>query len=229
MSVADFRQPPRALRGTPAECLLPAGTRLYRIHDKKWASTAFNSRVQDPHFEGTRFDGTREDPYAYYYGALEMKTALAEALLRSQPFEPSRRMRLLPIKSYAGRTASAVLLNRPLRLISLVSAEDLSAVGQTNWLLRSEEYDKTRLWAHWLRREVPWAQGLLWLSNHDFPDGRALVLFGDRCQPEGVGAILRPDPGLRSIDFDDPTGLDWLEDRMLPLRTSVRRRAPLVI
>lgn len=223
--------PPETLKGTAQPRELSAGTRLCRVHTKspKWGSTDFNATEQDPHFEGSRFDGTADDPYAYYYAALSMHTAMAEIFLRNLPFDHSGRMRIVQKRLYAGRVASTVRLTRPVRLISLGSTRHLNAIGQTNWLVRSspEEYGKTRRWAHWLRGQVDWAQGLIWHSQHDEPFGEAVVLFGDRCGLDDQGPILEVDPDQPSIDFDDESGLAWLQGNLRPFNaTVVRPRSP---
>ena len=90
-----------------------------------------------------------------------------------------------------------------LKLVSLLSWEDLAAIGQDTWLTWSpaSDYAKTRPWASAIRAWAPWASGLTWRSRRE-PDGFAYIFFGDRC-PQGcfeeVTEGLRLPPGDRSL------------------------------
>jgi hypothetical protein len=61
-------------------------------------------------------------------------------------------------------------------------------------------------WAEAVHRQVPDAQGLVWMSGR-FNTSRALVLFGDRVNP----AILRVVPGTVQA-LDSGLGLHRLVD-----------------
>jgi hypothetical protein len=55
----------------------------------------------------------------------------------------------------------------------------------------------------------------VWLSKRA-PNGRALLLFGDRCDD----AVIFSPFGERRLD---ESGLDWLNLRLAQLRTKIRR------
>jgi hypothetical protein len=197
--------------------LLKARTRLWRVHKKHWSGADFKDVVSDSHFGGSRFDSTSADPYSYLYAAPGEQTALLETLVRGIPFN-DRGARLVRRAAIAGYRMSALELADDLTLISLLTAADLAAAGQDEWLIHSSpaDYPQTRRWAQWLRSQAPWAQGLAWPSARDI--GRqSVVLFGDRC-PAGA---LRAVPGT-AVDLDDASGAAWLNARLAPYRISVR-------
>jgi hypothetical protein len=93
-------------------------------------------------------------------------------------------------------------------------------------------YPVTQLWAHWLR-DSPGPDGagppagLVWPSKRQ-PTGRAVLLFGDRCED----AVIYSPFGARRLD--DPAGMTWLDRRLSLLRTGLgppppRRSAGTVV
>jgi hypothetical protein len=197
---------------------LPAGTELWRVHTRDdYHPCAFNPRLADSHFGGGRFDGTKDDPYAFLYAAFDQFTAVAESFLRSVPAN-ERGYRTLRRKSFARKRLSCLRTTADLALISLVSVPDLGAVGQDEWLVQAEarDYAFTRRWAQWLRAQAPWAQGIVWLSKRDI-GSRSLVLFHDRCPYPGVELC-----GTPGIDLDSPDGGKWLNDTLAGCRVTVR-------
>ncbi|WP_225850289.1 RES family NAD+ phosphorylase [Streptomyces sp. HPF1205] len=225
------RLPEKTFR-TPESVEWQPGTRLFRVHQRKYSATAFNPTLCDPHFGGSRFDATENDPYAYLYAAPRVETALAETVLRDLPFDVEGNPRVLPYKALAGRCVTELELLTAVRLLSLMDEPARVAVRQDAWLVHAEapEYPFTRRWGHWIRSQAEWAQGLVWPSKRDGP-WPALVLFADRLgcswpgqdegesreggQPEPAprSAVLRrlPKP---SIDLDDQAGLHWLEQTL---------------
>lgn len=212
------RHPPSAYRMTPHLCTLPAGTELWRCHSGSRPAEGFNPVAADSHFGGNRFDGTPEDPYPFLYAGAEPATALAEVLLRSLAFDTGSGLRLVPRVWVAGRSLTLLRSRVELRLIQLLSEEDLAAVCQDSWLLETEGagYAQTRRWASELRTQVPGAQGLLWHSRRHRPR-HAVVLFGDRCGEDP----LKPDPGRGTTDLGSPTGITEANRLLAPLRAAV--------
>jgi len=209
--------PPTAARVSPRSYLLRAGTYLWRVHPKDRSGTQFRAVAADRHFGGSRFDGTRDDPYPYLYAALAEETALLESLARGVPFN-DRGDRLIRRVAIADLRISRLETTRDLTLVSLLTTADLAAVCQDEWLVRADaaEYPQTRRWAQWLREQSPRAEGLAWQSARDI--GRAtVVLFGDRCGPGAVREV----PGS-GIDLDGTDGAEWLNKRLAPYRISVR-------
>lgn len=217
-------RPPDCYHGTPARHVLPAGTQLYRVHWQRHEAHEFVPRelIADAHFGGGRFDPTADDPYPYLYAAFSRGTALAERLLRGIPYD-ERGSRFLPRTEIRGRRVSSVALAADLTLLGLTTSKELAAVSQDEWLIHadSDDYGKTRRWGHWLRRQAPWAQGLVWPSKRDIGE-QALILFGDRCRP----ADLKPG-FLPTIDLDSPEGCTWLREMLADYRMTMRCRRPV--
>ncbi|MEO3812667.1 RES family NAD+ phosphorylase [Sphaerisporangium sp. B11E5] len=208
--------PPPRYAGQPNRSLLPEGTPLWRVHHRAVRADRF-TRPRAPGRGGGRFDGTvLTDPYRFYYASLDASTALAEVLLRGLPFGADG-LRTLPTESVAERLASRLRTTLPLTLISLVTGPDLAAVAQDDWLVRAEphDYPRTRRWAHWMRAQAPWAQGLLWSSKRD-AGKRVLMLFGDR-----VPGTVLGDPPAGVVDLGGPAGREWANTVLAPYRTSV--------
>ncbi|GAB2880993.1 RES family NAD+ phosphorylase [Streptomyces mayteni] len=171
--------PPSAL--TPRRLTLEADTTLWRCHRTVHPATGFNPVAAHPHFGGSRFDGTADDPYPYLYVAEEPATALAEVFLRSLEFDPRANARLIPRAQAVRYSLSRLTTSAPIELITLITEEDLAEVFQDSWLLETEGagYAQTRHWAQALRRDAGWAQGMVWQSRRHRPR-LAYVLFGDR-------------------------------------------------
>lgn len=210
--------PPKVFESPPRATLLPAGTVLWRIHHRQYGPCEFNPTAADRHFGGGRFDGTPDDPYPYLYAAVQRSTAVAERLLRGRQFGGGQR-RMIERSSVRDRVLSALETTRELRLITLVSATDLAAVYQDDWLVQADEpeYGRTRRWAHRLRREDPAAAGLVWQSRRDRPN-EAVVLFADRLGP---GPHPLVPAGYQPVDFAEPAGLAWLNATLKPYRACV--------
>ncbi|MFF8381435.1 RES family NAD+ phosphorylase [Streptomyces sp. NPDC015661] len=206
-------RPPAEMTGAPGKVTLARGTVLYRVHAAHRDAAAFNPRPSHCLYGGGRFDGTACDPYAYLYVGLSAEAAICETLLRSLPFDPDGKPRLLPRVSVARRKLSPLRLATDVDVVPLVSARDLAAVHQDSWLVHTEarDYAYTRDWAHWIRRHTgPWAQGLIWSSKRE-PADRTVVLFGDRCPP---GAV-RSEPE-KAVDFGTADGEEWLDSVLQP-------------
>ena len=174
--------PPSLYDGTPVRLLLPAGTRLTRIHSAAFGAIEFNPTVAASGLRGGRFDATPGDEYPFLYAAEDDGTAVAEVLLRDLPID-ERGARLLTRASLARRRIGWLRTTRDLELISLRTRTDLAAVGQDTWLTASAagDYAMTRRWCSAIRNWSPWAEGLTWRS-HQEPEGYAYVFFGDRCR-----------------------------------------------
>jgi hypothetical protein len=212
-----FGRPPDNYPGEPNRYRLPEGSQLWRVQDQRRGAAEFKRVPADKHFGGGRFDATDDDPYPYLYAAVTATTALAETLVRSLPFGRGRQ-RILPRKAVAGRRLCLLEVTAELRLVSLLTHADLSAVKQDEWLVQSDprDYAFTRRWAHWLRSQAPWAQGLIWSSRRDLGE-QSVVLFGDRC----------PDQALRAVspdcqDLDDLAGAASLNALLAPYRVQIR-------
>jgi hypothetical protein len=203
--------------GTPCRYVLPAGTQLYRVHRQKRPAVEFSPVVAHMLYGGGRFDPVSEDKYPYLYAAFSVRTALAEVLLRSLPFN-DRGARLLPRAAVKERRLSSVTLTTDITLIGLTTSAELAAIGQDEWLIHADSsaYPQTRDWSRWLRHQASWAQGLVWPSKRDVGE-KAVILFGDRCQP----GDLRPG-GEPPVDLDDHLGYKWLNEMLASYRVTIR-------
>jgi hypothetical protein len=209
-------------KASPVSVPLRAGTVLWRVHRRSRGVCEFKALESDQVFGGGRFDSTDNDPYPFLYAATDQDTALLETLVRGIPFD-HRGWRWIRRVSVAEQRLSPLETTQDLTLISLLTAADLAAVRQDEWLVQADPpaYPQTRRWGHWLRAQADWADGFVWLSRrnlgHDLGH-RAFVLFGDRCPDDA----LREKP-REAVDLDDVAGADWLNDRLARYRVRVSR------
>ncbi len=218
--------PPKDLCPRPRFAELPAGSFLWRV-TKRPARTMpgpaspFRPPPADP---GTydarwsgRFDPTPECQYSYCYAAFDDLTAICEVLLRDVGFSGPERY--LTKRDILGRQLSLLETRSPLWLVSLLDAADLAAACQDSWLVHADpgDYRITQRWAHWLRASIApdnaSPAGLIWPSKRA-PGGRAVLLFGDRCEE----LVHSSSFGERPLDG---AGLGWLNLRLSLLRTKV--------
>ena len=212
--------PPRRFDGKVATAHLAAGAVLSRVHRTDFDGVDFNPVGSDVLFGGGRFDSTDADPYPYLYAGEVDRTALAETLLRDLPAN-DRGARFLAKKYWRGRRLSRFELTRSLPVVSLVTGEDLGAIGQDTWLTTCDpaDYPQTRAWAHWLRRIAPGAAGMIWLSKRQ-PGSLSACLFGDRCPP---GSLVETDGPLSVPCVFEEGGFDWLRANLAGFRVAIRR------
>jgi hypothetical protein len=212
--------PPRRFDGEVATTHLAAGTVLSRVHHVDFEGADFNPLASDVLFGGGRFDSTAEDPYPYLYAGETDRTALAETLLRDLPAD-DRGARFLAKKYWRSRRLSRLEVTRSLPVVSLVSGEDLGAIGQDTWLTTCgpDDYPQTRSWAHWIRRVETDAAGLLWLSKRQ-PGSLSVCLFGDRCP---AGSLVEAAGPLFGPCVFEEDGFDWLRTNLAGFRVAIRR------
>lgn len=223
-------RPPANFDGTPNRYVLRRGSCLWRVHlHPAYTAWSFKSKLADVLYDGARFDATEADPYPFLYAGLTEETALAETLLRDVPPD-DRGYRSVPRTAVSDRRIAALVLVSDLQLVSLISATDLAAIGQDYWLVTApgHDYPQTRDWAHWLRRQAPWAHGLVWNSLRD-PGGHAMVLFGDRLardfDADYEQALLREIPEL-AVCLGDDAGTAWTNERLRQYRAVVPPPSP---
>jgi hypothetical protein len=189
--------------------VLPAGTKLFRVHRRYRRATAFNTSQAWANKRHGRFDSDADDYYPFYYAALSARAALYEALVA----EASRTtFDSVPRSALKDRVLSTVESTADIAMISLRTEADLAAVGQSQWLVRARpvEYPLTRRRVRALRSAHPWAEGLIWYSRKD-PEEQSVVLFGDRC----AAGVLRGVPG-RSVALDAPQAEAWFSRLLAP-------------
>src|SRR6202040_1262973 len=100
--------PPRIYRGTPNAYTLNAHERLWRVHSRCYEAAQFNPRCSDEHFGGGRFDGTKSDPFTFFYAGETQPTALAEVFLHDDLRFNEYGYRVLPRRAIRGRRISAL-------------------------------------------------------------------------------------------------------------------------
>ena len=210
-------KPPARYARRPNRSLLRSGTPLWRVHHAPYRAWEFKAKPSDVLYGGARFDATEADRYPYLYAALSPATALGETLLRDVASDESG-YRVVPNKEAAGRAISELTLVQDLLLVSLIDAEDLGAIGQDDWLVScsGHDYPFTRDWAHWLRRQAPWAHGFIWDSKRD-RGGRAVVVFGDRLARDfgdDYEQTLPREVTERVADLGGATGRRWANERL---------------
>jgi hypothetical protein len=221
------RQDPPLSPPEPRLMTVPAGTLLWRLERRAAAGMNPLFRTLTPEKPASgRFDPVDPKPVPYCYAATDDLTAIAEVLLRDVKFDGPER--LLPWRGVDGRTLSVVEVVENLTMVALTTLENLAAARQDTWLIHAElrDYRRTRLWGDWLRRATtppgelngkP-VDGLIWPSKRN-PEGRALVIFGDR-----KDQLARSRHG--SVALDDEAGLDWLNRRLSILSTGIAKKHP---
>jgi hypothetical protein len=220
----DLLPPPSSLPREPERMVLRAGTKLFRVHHRDYRCDAFNAKVEDVHFLGSRFGGTAEDRYPILYAALAPDTAIAETLLHDAVFRGDP-VRVLPSEFVAGFLLSALYLNADVELVSLLNARALAAVGATSWLVDCDrdQYPRSRHWGHWIRTQAPWAQGFIWHSKRDV-DRPSLVLTGDRVGEAArvdFEPVVVPDRSERVLDFAKEDDVARLNELLEPYQATV--------
>jgi hypothetical protein len=210
-------RPPVTAKASPVATSVPAGTVLWRVHRRSRSSCQFKELKTDQVFGGGRFDSTENDLYGFLYAATDPDTALLETLVRGIPFDDDgwRRIRRVTV---AKQRLSPLVTARDLTLVSLLTAADLAAVRQDEWLIQADPpaYPQTRRWGHWLRSQADWADGFVWPSRRN-PGHQAFVLFHDRCHDD---SLRETGPG-RAIDLDDAAGAGWLNAQLASYRVWV--------
>ena len=199
---------------------LAADTVTWRVH-KEGRLDVFNPRPQPEPFGGGRFDGNHAFPYPFTYLGVERETALTEKLLRNLKYRPDG-TRIVPRLEARRHKLVAVRTTRKVRLLDLTTSEALSGIFADEWLIHSgmPEYPKTRAWAHWLREQLPAAEGFIWPSKRNI-GGRAIILFGDRCQ--GAVEFDRAEAELKL--YDEP-GTKQINELLRRYRASIAPPAP---
>jgi len=121
----------------------------------------------------------------------EIATAFVERYVADQPFT-STGERVLSRRSLLGEALSSTVTTTDLVLADVGFAVDLDDA----------------------RRELTWAQGVMWPSMSDVPM-RTIALFADRCPAGALG------PARRTTALDGVDGAELLTDALAPYRVRV--------
>lgn len=177
--------PPPTPLPRPNLRVLPDGTALHRVHDRRFDGCAFNPGLGAP----TRFaplrraDGT---PIPTLYAASTLEAALFETVFHDIP--PAAALKTVPRTLVASRAHSVLRALRPLRLGEL-RAPDLHLWGLGRGDLVAApptDYPSTARWAQAAHDAFPDLDGLIWTSNRCDP-ADALLLWAPRA--EGALAV----------------------------------------
>jgi hypothetical protein len=213
--------PPEKPATTPTLETLTAKTVLYRIHPTTFGATAFNPKLTHRYFGGGRFDATDDDAYGYMYVGDTDLCAVAETLLRDLPIDATGAI-TVPWVAIENRRLSAVELQEPLPLVTLVGLEALRRSSQDTWLVQTDppEYPRTRHWGHWIRSQAPGAAGFVWPSKRD-PTRRSYILFADRVPDGALKDVSHTLAGTASDPFSTPSGLAALRVALATFNANV--------
>ena len=89
------------------------------------------------------------------------------------------------------------------------------------------DYEHTRRWGHWLRRQAKRAHGFIWESLRN-RGGLAVVLFGDRCAEDfgaGYERVLLHEVTDLTVDLEHKAGTAWLRRSSRTTASQYRRSA----
>lgn len=143
--------------------VLPAGTRVWRIHTSVRDADAPNPTVPKPG-TGGRFDSD-DGTYAHLYLGDSREAAIAETLRRDLRLDGTPRF--VAAITLRGKllTALDVLEDIP---VAALHGPHLAAIGQDLWLTKSdaEDYPLTRRWAAAIFAATP-VGGLAYRCRHD--------------------------------------------------------------
>ena len=174
--------PPDKLHITPITW--PAGRPLHRVHAVRFKASEFNaSGMGNARF--SPIDDAHGRIVPTLYGGNTLHCALMETALRDVPFvaglktfDQSRLQHL--VHSVLVPTQDLILADlhsKPLRKLGVERSQLIDTEADT--------YPRTRRWAAAIHEQAADMQGLLWVSRQD-DGGEAIVLFGDRVDPQAL-------------------------------------------
>lgn len=190
-TVNPFPQPSNNLKVRKID--LAKGTKLFRVHPKKYQADQYNpSAVGNARFSPIKDTGGAVIPTIY--AAETLAAALMETVFHDVPSAPGLKsvdesLKLDP------NTHCELLTSQDMRLAVLHGAA-LRALGiKEGELIHSAaaDYVETQKWAMAIHAQHPDVQGLVWISKQCSPD-KAYIFFGDRCpKPTFTVSVAHPD------------------------------------
>lgn len=188
---------PSSLRiGNPKFVMTEPELILHRIHLKRFGPTAFN----DSDAGSARFSPIRDKAgniIPTIYGADCFECAAAEIILRS-PDTPigssAGKPHIVAPADHSNRVHSEIRVKPAMKLLDL-TVEGQRCIGvERNALIAGPRstYPGTRAWAEASRAAFKDIQGLYYLS-HQLSPRWAVVLFGDRLEPDDLEEISSRD------------------------------------
>lgn len=188
--------PPESCPGEPQIRLLPAGRRLFRVHNDEYPATSFNPTPASE-LGGGRFDCLERASPSFLYAGENVECAVAESLLRYVPDPPApqifQRARL------KNRVLSEIEVQRDLEVVSLCGP-DVRHLGADTWLTKcpASLYPGTRLWGAAVRRWVPDTNGFVWWSRRE-EDARAYVFYDHSTRSADFKAVTTQPLDRRNV------------------------------
>lgn len=190
-------EPPEALADLVAFRTVDAGLPLHRIHADRYAPAQFNPGTAG----NARFSPIRDaasQPIATLYAASSFEAAAMETVFHDVSLVAG--LKTLDTTHLQGLAWSMVAPKRPLRLVDL-SSTALRRLGTKRRALidtPKSDYPRTRRWAEAVHSEVPAADGLWWVSRQD-DRAEAIMLYGDRVQPDTLDVMQAPQALLHEL------------------------------
>ena len=202
---------------------IPAGTVLWRVHDRGQPCDRFLASDSDPGdaSRGGRFDPLpHKRPVPVLYAASSPHAAIAESLVHIDPrgvIHPCHR------DDAERKAISKLLVQRPLSLVAFhgldvhrfpLKHRELAESGQ-------RDYPATRAWAALFRDVAKTSQGIAWMSRQD-NTSTSYVFWGDRIggDHEGAGAV---EPQGRANPLYSGAGLRWLNEVLERMGVQLKR------
>lgn len=186
-----MRHPPPAA-GSPALRRLTPG-RWWRVHDARFAPTAFNDSGQGDARFSPLHAGGRLVPTLYAAATLE--AALMETVLHDVPYPSEGHLHDVDRDFDGPLVVSEIEIAKPLQLVDLtqLGLQRMGLKPSQMFETNADDHPRTRAWAAWLHGALPKAQGLVWMSARH-AEHAAVVLFGDRVGAGVLKAATAPRP-----------------------------------
>ncbi|MGH3868662.1 MAG: RES family NAD+ phosphorylase [Pseudonocardiaceae bacterium] len=199
-------EPPATLHDSATQTIWPAGAPLYRCHSKDLDANTFNPKYGS----GGRFhwfDDLSGVRIPVLYAAESRRCAIYETIFHDIPIRGTRKF--LRGSRLIGQQLSELVLAQN-TIVNLVELHDpgLLRLGLRPSQLtatNANHYGRTVAWAQALHQQLPWAQGLLWMSAR-LNTVKCLMLYGDRIESTGLRVVGT------SMPLDGATGSRYVQD-----------------
>jgi hypothetical protein len=194
---------------------LPAGSRLFRVHEPRLREGTINDgTLFNPGYGSLlRWSFFGEPVVPVHYSAASPEAAVHESILHGAV--PGAH---LPRASWIRKVLTPLVTNRDLRLARLHS-DGLRRLGVHARDLTDTDADQYPFTVEWARAaHAVGAEGVVWMARQ-LNSVRAYCLFGDRVAPGDLRAV----PGDRDARvFATPADSEWLYDIALRMRVTIR-------
>ena len=169
---------------------LAANTRLTRIlnlkeyRDHGWSVLSYNTSLIDPDSPKARgrFSSIKGDEqYAYMYvgsGKSGLRVAVWE-VIELEALDPHANTYYIPFRLQSQYGLVEMQTTRRLYIVNIRNQDDAQYFRADLRALQGDDYSVTRAWARYIRRMVPKADGLRYMSVRAGSGRHALALFED--------------------------------------------------